>query len=135
MPAPPSTAVIADTSIFVAVEEGREVRPLDALYRISVATVTELEIGVLLAKDPAMRRRRAATLARARAHIPIPYDERVSAEFARLLAALRNAGKKAGVFDCLVAATALAVGLPVYTQDRDFELLREHADGPAVLFG
>jgi tRNA(fMet)-specific endonuclease VapC len=129
------SAILVDTSIFVAVEEGRPVERFEGLYRVAVATITELEIGVLLAQDPANRRRRRATLARARAHVPIPYDERVSAELARLLTQLRRAKKAAGAFDCMIAATALAVGLPVYTQDRDFEVLRDHAGGPEVVRG
>jgi predicted nucleic acid-binding protein len=135
MAAQTSPAVLVDTSIFIAVEEGRPVEPVDALYRVCVATVTELEIGALLAEDPGTRRRRRATLARARAHVPIPYDERVSAELSRLLVELRQAQRRAGVFDCLVAATALSAGLPVYTQDRDFEVFRDHAGGPAVVLG
>ncbi len=129
------TAVVVDTSIFVAVEEEREVEPFDGLYRISVATITELEIGALLARDPANRRRRNATLARARAHIPLPYDEHVSAHLAALLTELCRAKKTTGAFDCIIAATALAAGLPVYTQDRDFEILRDHAGGPDVVLG
>jgi predicted nucleic acid-binding protein len=129
------SSVVVDTSIFVAIEEGRDVEPVEGLYRVSVATVTELEIGVLLAQDQANRRRRRATLARARAHVPISYDERVSSELARILTELRRAGKKAGAFDCIIAATALVAGLPVYTQDRDFEVVRDHAGGPRVLFG
>lgn len=129
------TAVVVDTSIFVAVEEDREVEAVDGLYRVAVATITELELGVLLARDPANRRRRNVTLARARAHIPIPYDERVSTHLASLLAELRRANKRTGAFDCIIAATALAAGLPVYTQDRDFEILRDHAGGPEVVRG
>jgi predicted nucleic acid-binding protein len=41
----------------------------------------------------------------------------------------------AGAFDCIIAATALVAGLPVYTRDRDFEIVRDHAGGPRVLFG
>jgi predicted nucleic acid-binding protein len=126
---------LADTSIFVAVEEGREVSPFHGSLRISVATLTELEIGVLLARDPANRRRRTATLSNARSLVPIPYDERVSALLARVLTELRNAKRKAGFFDSLVAATALAHELPVFTQDRDFELIRDYAGGPEVILG
>jgi predicted nucleic acid-binding protein len=129
------TSVLVDTSIFIAVEEGRPVEPVDALYRISVATVTELEIGVLQAREPANRRRRRATLARARAQVPIAYDEQVSSELARILTELRHAGKSAGAFDCIIAATAVATGLPVFTRDRDFEVLRDYAGGPDVLLG
>jgi predicted nucleic acid-binding protein len=48
---------------------------------------------------------------------------------------LRRARTRAGLFDCIVAATALGAGLPVYTEDRDFEVLRDHDAGPDVVLG
>ena len=88
---------------------------------------------MLVAQDPANRRLRAATLAGARRYAPIPYDEPISVELARMVAELRRAGRRVGLFDAMIAATALATGLPVYTQDRDFETLRDHAHGPNVV--
>jgi hypothetical protein len=35
----------------------------------------------------------------------------------------------------LAALGVAAVGLPVYTQDQDFEVLRDHAGGPEVVLG
>lgn len=127
------TLALADTSIFIALEEGRELVPFDGSLRISIATMTELQIGVELAGDPANRRLRAATLAAARRYAPIPYDEPISTQLARIVAELRRADRRTGIFDAIIAATALATGLPVYTQDRDFETLRDHAGGPEVV--
>jgi predicted nucleic acid-binding protein len=67
--------------------------------------------------------------------VPIPYNERVSTELAKVLTELRRARTTAGLFDCIVAATALGAGLPVYTEDRDFEVLRDHDAGPDVVLG
>lgn len=129
------TAAIADTSIFLALEAGRPLRPFQGSLRISIATLTELELGVLMANDRAVRRVRTATLASARAHAPIPYDEPVSTELARIVADLRRAKRRVGVFDAIIAATALVTGLPVYTQDPDFEVVRDHAGGPELVLG
>lgn len=117
---------IADTSVFVAAEQGRDVGsapPGDA--RISVATLTELGVGLRRARDPALRELREATFSRARRFIALPYDEAVAERLAELLAAARDAGRRAGAMDAIIAATALAHGLCVWTQDDDFEVLRE----------
>jgi len=108
-------------------------RPFEGRLRVSVATITELEIGVLMAGDPASRRVRAGTLGEARALVPLVYDEAVGSELARLVAALRRAGRRLPLFDAVIAATAVVKGLPVYTQDRDFIALRDQAGGPDVL--
>lgn len=129
------TVALADTSIFLALEAGRELLPFRGALRISIATVTELEIGVLMAHDPANRRLRSATLAGARSYAPIPYNEPISAELARMMAELRRAGRRVGLFDAIIAATALVNGLAVYTQDSDFETLRDDARGPEVVLG
>ena len=120
------TGYIADTSIFVAAEQGREIGSApsgDA--RISVATLTELGVGLRRAHDPALRELREATFSRARRFIALPYDEPVAEHLAELLAAARAAGRRAGAMDAIIAATALAHDLSVWTQDNDFETLRD----------
>jgi predicted nucleic acid-binding protein len=103
------------------------VRPLGALPdQLSVATVTltELELGVLAAHEPADRARRLRTLSDVRAAVEaLPLDEGVASHLAELLAGLRAAGRKPRVFDTIIAATALRHDLPVYTQDGDFEAI------------
>ena len=118
---------LADTSVFVAVEQRRslgEPPPGDA--RISVATLTELIVGVRRAAGP-LRTVREATLARARSFVPIPYDEPVAERLAELLAEARDRGRRAHAIDAIVAATALVHDLAVWTQDDDFDVLGQLA--------
>lgn len=95
--------------------------------RISVATVTELEVGVRSASDPVLRSLREATRTRAGRFVALPYDESVAVELAALLTAARASRRRAGAMDAIIAATALAHGLAVWTQDRDFDVLAELA--------
>lgn len=115
--------VVLDTSVFVARERGRALSALpdDAVTAISVITVAELRLGVLVANDPTIRAIRLATLeAATRNHSPLPVDDDVAERFARLVAVLRQAGRNPRVLDTLIAATALAHGAAVATQDDDF---------------
>ncbi len=119
---------VADTSVFVAGEQDREPGdpPLgDA--RISVATLTELGVGVRRAGDAALREVRTATLERARRFIALPYDEAVADRLAELLAAAREQRRRAGAMDAIIAATALVYSLTVWTQDDDFDVLAQLA--------
>jgi predicted nucleic acid-binding protein len=78
---------------------------------------------VLAATDEAALARRADTLALARELDPIPITEAVMSEWARLVIACRDAGvhRTVRLTDALIAATAIAHGLPVVTQDDDFD--------------
>lgn len=125
---------LADTSIFLAAEQGRCIRTRpDGDVRISVVTVTELLVGVLRAPDGATRDGRQATLDVARRFIPIPYDEQVAERLAQIVGALREAQRRVNLFDAVIAATAAAHGLTVWTQDADFEVIERHGGGPPVL--
>ena len=55
---------VADTSIFIAQETGREMGDLPEKIAVSVITVAELELGVLRATDSKARARRLSTLSR-----------------------------------------------------------------------
>jgi predicted nucleic acid-binding protein len=117
---------LADTSIFVAAEQRRILgQPPDGAARISVATLTELIVGVRRAAEGPLRILREATLARARSFVALPYDEVVARRLGELLAEVRAAGRRAGAMDAIVAATALAHDLFVWTQDDDFDVLAE----------
>lgn len=118
---------LLDTSIFVAFEQDRDLAAApEGEARISVATLTELGIGVRRSREADLEVRRA-TLARARQFVPIAYDEYVADRLAGLLAAARELGRRASAFDAIVAATALVHDLSVYTQDADFDVLAELA--------
>jgi len=114
------TRALADTSIFIAREDGRPLGELPSELAVSVVTIGELELGVLAAGDADTRARRADTLALARAADPIPVSEAVMSAFARLVNDCRRAGSRPRVLDALIAATGIEHGLPVVTQDDDF---------------
>lgn len=119
---------LADTSVFVAAEQRRPLgEPPSGDARISVATLTELLVGVHRAGDGPLGVVRATTLGRARRFVALPYDAAVAARLASLLAAARDARRRAGAMDAIIAATALVHDLAVWTQDDDFETLRELA--------
>lgn len=112
---------LADTSIFIANESGRPLR-LDALpdrLAVSVITIGELRAGVLAAQDLATRDRRLATLTAALTLDPVLVDGDVAAAWARLRVALRDLGRRMAVNDSWIAATAIALGVPLVTQDAD----------------
>jgi predicted nucleic acid-binding protein len=116
-------AGLLDTSVFIARESGRALRKLPQRVALSVITIGELQLGVLNATDAATRSRRADTLALARAADPIPITEAVMVTWARLVADCRAAGvhRTVKLTDALIAATAIEHGLPVVTQDTDFD--------------
>jgi predicted nucleic acid-binding protein len=117
------TRGLLDTSVFIALEQARELSPLPSQVAVSVVTVGELELGVLAAKDPDVRAQRADTLALARAADPLPVTETVMGCFARLVHDCREAGARPKILDALIAATAVDNGLPVVTQDGDFDTI------------
>jgi len=119
---------LADTSVFVAAEQRRPIgRPPAGEARISVATLTELGVGVRRAAGEPLRELREATLARARRFIALAYDEPVAERLADLLAAARTQQRRAGAMDAIIAATALAHDLAIWTQDDDFDTLAKIA--------
>lgn len=114
---------LLDTSVFIARETGRSLSKLPQRLALSVITIGELQLGVLNATDPTIRARRADTLALARAADPIPISEAVMVTWAGLVADCRAAGVHRAVklTDALIAATAIEHGLPLVTQDADFD--------------
>ena len=121
-----TSGYLADTSVFVAAELRRPIgEPPPGDARISVATLTELIVGARRAAEGPLRVLREATLARARSFVALPYDEPVAEQLGELLATARSKGRRAGAMDAIIAATALAHGLRVWTQDDDFDVLAE----------
>jgi predicted nucleic acid-binding protein len=120
-----SGAGLLDTSVFIARETGRPLGELPGLVAVSVVSLGELELGVLAATDPVVRARRADTLALARQADPLPVTEAVMGAWARLVLDARDGGIHPTVklADALIAATAITHGLPVVTQDNDFDAL------------
>jgi predicted nucleic acid-binding protein len=113
---------LADTSVFIAREQGRSLAapPPDDIA-VSVVTVGELHLGVLMAADVDHRALRLATLRLAEQLEPVPVDESVARAWATLIARLRSSGRRMPINDSWIAATALARGMPVVTQDSDYD--------------
>jgi predicted nucleic acid-binding protein len=90
---------------------------------VSVLTIGELRLGVLNATDDDIRALRAETLSLARAADPILISEAVMVAWATLVADCRRAGvhRTVKLVDALIAATAVEHGLPIITQDSDYD--------------
>ena len=116
-------AGLLDTSVLIAREGGRPLGELPDRVTVSVVTMGELELGVLCAADDRTRARRAGTLALARTIDPVPIGESTMTAWARLVADCRGAGivRTVKLADALIAATAVELGLPVVTQDDDYD--------------
>ena len=122
-----SIRALIDTSVFIAAESGRRL-DIDALPEgstASVITFAELTAGVLRASDIATRSRRLATVAQLRSMELLPVTETVAGHWARLRVLLAEQQRRVNVNDLWIAATAAAHGIPVVTQDADFDVLAE----------
>jgi len=116
------TAGLLDTSVFIAREDERPLGNLPERVAVSVVTIGELQLGLLNASDDEVRARRADTLALARAADPIHIGEAIMVSWARLVADCRaGVHRTVKQMDALIAATAIEHGLPVVTQDGDYE--------------
>ena len=85
---------------------------------ISAITLAELSVGPLVTDDEQERAARQAHLQQAEADFdPLPFDAAAARAFGRVAASLRRAGRKpaARAYDAMIAATAVANSLPLYT--------------------
>lgn len=113
---------ILDTSVLIAREQGRPLeRPLPSDVAVSVVSIAELEIGVLVARDAETRGQRLRTLTEVRSvSAALPIDERTATAYAQLAANVLTGGRKPRIHDTWIAATALVNDAEVWTQDTDF---------------
>jgi predicted nucleic acid-binding protein len=119
---------IADTSVFIAQESGRELGDLPEQIAVSVVTAAELELGVLRASNPTSRAIRLSTLSRVQATYPLlPVDPEIASCFARLASSELSKGRRLRRHDAWIAATALRHGAAVITQDADFSSFEDVA--------
>jgi predicted nucleic acid-binding protein len=109
---------ILDTSTVILLEKLTDAKTLPAEPLITAVTLAELSVGPLVAKGESERVARQAKLQQAEADFePLPFDASAARAFGRVSASLRRAGRKATArtYDAMIASTALANDLPVYT--------------------
>jgi len=85
---------------------------------ISAITLAELSVGPLVAISDVERAARQARLQEAESVFePLPFDAAAARAFGGVAASLRRSGRKpsARAFDALIAATAIANRLPLYS--------------------
>ncbi|HUZ09117.1 MAG TPA: PIN domain-containing protein [Acidimicrobiales bacterium] len=119
---------LLDTSVLI----GDEPPPDDIEAAISVATITELHFGVLVATDDDERARRTNRLAAVEATFdPLPISVEVARAWGQLAAAVtrRGGNPRRRQIDLAIAATAQVEGVPLLTADiADFEIIADLVD-------
>lgn len=120
MTGPPDRG-LADTSWFIASEQRRILSVHPQELAVSIITIAELRLGVLMAASDASRALRLNTLTHAEQLSPLPVDGAVAEAWARLIQALRATGRRLPINDSWIAATAMAHDLPIVTQDADYD--------------
>ncbi len=116
---------LLDTSVLIAIERGRPLRTeaMPETTAISVVTKAELRVGIFAAENLETRDRRLMTFELANRIVSLPVDEAVSRAWAQMRAYVQASGRKVGVNDMWIAATAAANEIPVLTQDGDLDAL------------
>jgi tRNA(fMet)-specific endonuclease VapC len=109
---------VLDTSTVILLPQLDDDSALPDEPLITTVTLAELSVGPLVAEDEAERAARQVQLQQAEADFtPLPFDAAAARAFARVAASLRRSGRKptARSYDAMIAATAVAHELPVYT--------------------
>lgn len=121
-PQPAAARGLLDTSVVIALERV----PADLLPEepaISAITLAELAAGPHATDDEDERARRQDRLQRVESLMePLPFDAAAARAYGRVYAATRALGRKARgarTVDLLIAAVALANGLPLFTRNAD----------------
>jgi tRNA(fMet)-specific endonuclease VapC len=124
----PSSVGLLDTSVVIELPV-LSTADLPAFPTISVITLAELSVGPEVSKTTKERQKRQLVLQQTEASFdPLPFDAACARRFAIVAGSLRQSGRKtkARAFDALIAATALAHNLPLYTCNaQDFEGILE----------
>ncbi len=113
---------VLDTSTVLRLGRWTDAALLPDEPLITAVSLAELSVGPLVARDERERAARQAHLQQAEADFdPLPFDAAAARAFGQVAASLRRAGRKtaARAYDAMIAATALANELPVYTCNAD----------------
>ena len=111
-----------DTSTVILLGRLTEPGELPDESVISAITLAELSVGPHVAHLDAERSARQQHLQQAEADFEVvPFDAESARAFGGVAAALRTAGRKqaARAYDALIAASAVAHGVPLYTCNPD----------------
>jgi predicted nucleic acid-binding protein len=118
---------VLDTSTVIRLGEIGDPGALPIEPLITAVTLAELSVGPLVSANAAERAARQAHLQQAEADFdPLPFDAAAARAFGQVAASLRRAGRKpaARAYDAMIAATAIANDLPIYTCNaRDFNAI------------
>jgi len=107
-----------DTSTVILLGELRDPAELPDESVISAITLAELSVGPHVARDDSERSARQQHLQQAESDFDvIPFDADCARAFGGVAAALRSSGRKpaARAYDALIAASAIAHAIPLYT--------------------
>ena len=115
---------VLDTCTLILLTRIRDESLLPVEPLITTVTLAELSVGPLVAKTDEERAARQSHVQQAEADFdPLPFDVSAARAFGRVALALRRRGRtvKPRAYDVMIAATALANGLPLYTcNPKDF---------------
>ena len=109
---------LLDTSTVILLGRLDDPSVLPAESMISAISLAELSVGPLTATDERERAARQAHLQQAEADFDaVPFDAAAARAFGGVAASLRSADRKpaARAYDALIAAAAIAQGVPLYT--------------------
>jgi len=116
-----------DTSTVILLGRIKDPAALPEEAVISAITLAELSVGPHVAKDEAERAARQAHLQQAEADFDVlVFDADAARVFGTVAASLRASGRKpaARAYDALIAASAIAYGLPLYScNPTDFDAI------------
>lgn len=113
---------LLDTNAVILLSRLRDPSALPDEPLISAVTLAELSVGPLVATDEVQRAARLAHLQQAEADFDaVPFDTAAARAFGQVAASLRRFGRKpaARAYDAMIAATAIANGLPLFTSNPD----------------
>lgn len=116
------TTGLLDTSVVIDWDDPAVQRALPASVSISAITFAELAAGPIPASAITERSARQARLQQVEATLePIPFDAAAARSFALVVASVATSGRRhrSRMADLLIAATAHAHGLTLYTRHPD----------------
>lgn len=126
----PATGIL-ETNVVILLPQLSDPDALPDEPLICAVTLAELSVGPHVAETRMERANRQAHLQQAEADFEVlPFDAPAARAFGRVVADLREVGRKhvARSYDALIAATAIANELPLYTTNpRDFAGIRDLA--------